>query len=130
MIVSPGEAHESQFLVDVLESVDLPDDAQGQPTKLAAKLAGDKAYRAEWIDDYLLQLAVQPIIPSKENEDRLARQVSFDKEGYRQRNIVERLIGWLKECRRILSRFEKTAINFVGMFRMAFIQRYLRTLRI
>ena len=26
------------------------------------------------------------------------------------RNIVERLIGWLKECRRLFSRFEKTAV--------------------
>jgi len=31
--------------------------------------------------------------------------------------------GWLKECRRIFSRFEKAAKNFDGMIRMAFIQR-------
>jgi len=35
------------------------------------------------------------------------------------RNIVERLIGWLKESRRIFSRFEKTAKNFGGMIKMA-----------
>ena len=52
--------------------------------------------------------------------------MEFDKEVYRRRNIVERLIGWLKECRRIFSRFEKTAKNFGGMIKMAFIQRYLR----
>jgi len=40
-------------------------------------------------------------------------------------NIVERLIGWLKESRRIFSRFEKTAKNFAGMIKMAFIHRYL-----
>jgi len=39
---------------------------------------------------------------------------------------VERLIGWLKESRRISSRFEKTAKNYAGMFKMAFIRRYLR----
>lgn len=89
-------------------------------------VAGDKGYRADWIDEYLLERGIRPVIPSKSNEDRKARPVEFDREQYRQRNIVERLIGWLKECRRILTRFEKRAANFLGMLKMAFIQRYLK----
>jgi transposase len=89
-------------------------------------LAGDKGYRADWIDDLLLELDILPVIPSKETDDRDKRGVMFDRQAYLQRNIVERLIGWLKESRRILSRFEKTAINFGGMIKLAFIQRYLR----
>jgi transposase len=54
------------------------------------------------------------------------RLVAFDKRLYRQRSIVECLIGWLKESRRIVTRFEKTAINFGGMVTLAFIHRYLR----
>ena len=68
---------------------------------------------------------INPVIPSKENEDRETRAVEFDRDAYRDRNIVERLIGWLKECRRIASRFEKTAKNFGGFLKMAFIKRYL-----
>ncbi len=75
---------------------------------------------------YLLDLGITPMIPSKTNEDRHKRPVEFDKQGYRDRNIVARLIGWLKECRRVFSRFEKTAKNFAGMMRLAFIPRYLR----
>ena len=45
---------------------------------------------------------------------------------YKRRSIVECLIGWLKESRRIGTRFEKTAINFGGMVKLAFIHRYLR----
>jgi len=60
------------------------------------------------------------------NEDRDNRLVKFDREAYRRRNIVERLIGWLKECRRVFSRFEKTAKNFGGIIKIAFIERYLR----
>ena len=101
-------------------------DELGEPIAWPVALAGDKGYRADWIDDYLLSLDIKPVIPSKCNEDREARPVAFDKQAYRDRNIVERLIGWLKECRRIFSRFEKTAKNFAGMIRMAFIQRYLR----
>jgi transposase len=50
----------------------------------------------------------------------------FDKQAYRRRNVVERLIGWLKESRRIFSRYEKTAKNFGGMLTLAFIRQYLR----
>lgn len=101
-------------------------DGAGEPIAWPVALAGDKGYRADWIDAYLIDLGIHPVIPSKENEDRDARGIEFDREAYRNRNIVERLIGWLKESRRIFSRFEKTAKNFAGMIRMAFIHRYLR----
>ena len=101
-------------------------DDKGDPIAWPFSLAGDKGYRADWIDEYLMELDISPVIPSKSNEDRDNRNVAFDAQAYRNRNIVERLIGWLKECRRIFARFEKTAINFGGMIKMAFIQRYLK----
>ena len=125
--VTAGQIHESTALDTLLAQTDQDVlDAQGNPIPWPAALAGDKGYRADWIDEYLLDLEIRPVIPSKANEDRDARPVAFDKNAYRNRNIVERLIGWLKECRRVLTRFEKTAVNFVGMIRMAFIHRYLR----
>ena len=57
---------------------------------------------------------------------RNARPVAFDREVYRGRNSIERLIGRLKECRRIFSRFEETAKNFGGMIKTAYIQRHLK----
>ncbi len=101
-------------------------DGDDEPVAWPVALAGDKGYRANWIDACLLEMEIAPVIPSKENEDRDARPVAFDREAYRRRNIIERLIGWLKESRRILTRFEKTAKNFGGMLKMAFIHRYLR----
>ncbi len=101
-------------------------DGQGEPIAWPVALVGDKGYRADWIDDYLLALGIAPVIPSKANERRDTRVVAFDREVYRDRNIVERLIGWLKENRRIFSRFEKTAKNYAGMIKMAFIHRCLR----
>jgi len=126
-VVTAGQVHESMALDDLLIGAnENMFDAQGDPIPWPVALAGDKGYRADWIDAYLLDLEIRPVIPSKTNEDRNTRPVDFDRDAYRNRNIVERLIGWLKECRRVLTRFEKTAVNFVGMIRMAFIQRYLR----
>lgn len=123
--LSEGQRHDSQCLEELLEGCDVCGDGQDDPI-WPIFLAGDKGYRAEWIDEYLIEEGILPVIPSKEGEDRSARLVEFDKKKYRQRNIVERLIGWLKECRRILTRFEKRAANFLGMVKMAFIQRYLK----
>lgn len=127
--VSAGQAHENTSLVDLLNGVD--DELTTGDSETVAwpvAIAGDKGYRADWIDEMLQNMDILPVIPSKTNEDREARGVDFDKERYRQRNIVERLIGWLKECRCVFSRFEKTAINFCGMIKMACIERYLRIL--
>jgi hypothetical protein len=87
-----------------------------EPVAWPIALAGDKGYRADWIDEYLLERGIEPVIPSKENEDRAARAVEFDKQAYRRRSIIEQLIGWLKESRRILSRFESfpTEPNLAG----------------
>ena len=125
--LTAGQAHESTALAPLLEGADEQVvDGENQPVAWPVALAGDKGYRANWIDEFLLGLGITPVIPSKENEDREARPVEFDRQAYRRRSIVECLIGWLKECRRVFSRFEKTAQNFGGMIKMAFIQRYLR----
>jgi len=88
------------------------------------KVAGDKAYSSKAIRDWCRQHGIEPVIPTKSNEKK---QEDFDKETYRNRNIVERTIGWLKECRRVLSRFEKYAIHYAGMITLAVIQRLLTT---
>ena len=125
--LTAGQAHESTALEPLLEGADEAlVDQHGKPVAWPLWMAGDKAYRAEWIDEYLTSLGICPAIPSKSNEDPSKRSVEFDREIYRQRNIIERLVGWLKESRRIFSRFEKTATNFGGMIKLAFIRRYLR----
>jgi len=125
--ITAGQVHENNSLVDLLNGTDTElTDSNGKKIAWPIAIAGDKGYRANWIDQMLADMEIKPVIPSKENEDRDARLIEFDKEKYRQRNIVERLIGWLKECRRVFSRYEKTAINYRGIIKMAIVQRYLR----
>jgi hypothetical protein len=42
------------------------------------------------------------------------RYDEFDRDVYQGRNLLERLVGWLKESRCVFARFEKTAKNFGG----------------
>jgi len=59
---------------------------------------------------------------------RKGRPPFFDEALYKRRNVVERLVGWLKEHRRIATRFEKNAEYFLAMVKLAFLRRYLRVL--
>jgi transposase len=125
--LTPGQAHDGPVLEPLLIGADQTlEDEDGMRMAWPLALAGDKGYRADWIDRYLLDLGLTPVIPSKENEDRRLRPVRFDKVAYRRRCIIECLIGWLKESRRIVTRFEKTATNFGAMVKFAFIHPYLR----
>jgi transposase len=125
--LTPGQDHESTALQPLLEGADrVITDGEGEPVAWPVALAGDKAYRADWIDEYLQHLGIKPVIPTQKNQSRESRSVRFDRRTYRRRSIIEQLIGWLKESRRIFSRFEKTAKNFGGMLKMAFVHRYLR----
>lgn len=91
-------------------------------------LAGDKAYYSFKIIDQLRLEKVQPVIPQLGKKISEQTQPGFDREIYRRRNVVERLIGWLKESRRVFSRYEKTAVNYLGMIRVACIRYYLAQL--
>jgi transposase len=125
--LTPGQAHETTGPDPRLEGAEeRVVEGDGEPIAWPVAMAGAKGFRADWIDEYLLAQGIKPVIPSQENEDRAARAVEFDRDLDRRRSIVECLIGWLKESRRVFSRFEKTAKNFGGMIKMASIQRDLR----
>lgn len=50
----------------------------------------------------------------------------FDKPSYRGRNVIERGFGWLKELRRIATRYDKLARSFRAMVWLARIDRCQR----
>jgi transposase len=123
--LTAGQAHEVTAFTKTLNHADIRD-LDNNTRVWPARLAGDKAYRAQWIIDWLEKHGIAAVIPAKGTRGNDHDNPGFDREAYRQRNIVERLVGWLKECRRVFSRYEKTAINFAGMITIALIQRYLR----
>ena len=101
----------------------------GRPRTRPKKLAADKGYSVQRIRDWLRARGIKPVIPHKSNEAAYYDgRVIFDHATYRQRSVVEQCVGWMKESRRIGTRFEKLAVNFHGMLQLAMIRRYLRIL--
>ena len=119
--LSGGQEHESKFFEELIGEISIAGNP-GRPRSKPDNIAGDKAYSCSRIRDWLARRGIGDVIPTKENE---MRRKDFDKDAYRNRNIVERCIGWLKECRRIATRFEKLAIHYMGMLKFAMILRYM-----
>jgi transposase len=131
--VTAGQVHESTVaeavIGEALASRIGRRRKQRQRRHQPKKLAGDKGYSVPRIRDWLKSRLIEPVIPHKDNEKaRHDPAVKFDREAYKGRCVAEQCVGWLKEFRRIGTRFEKLAINFHGMLQLAMIRRYLRLL--
>ena len=62
------------------------------------------------------------MIPTRSNQPHDER---FDRATYRQRNIIERVIGWYKENRSLGTRHEKLAVNYVALWLVAIMDKAL-----
>jgi putative transposase len=58
------------------------------------------------------------VIPPK--KDRIFKR-EYDKDLYKERNLAERFINRIKQYRRVATRYEKTARNFMGFIHVAAI---------
>lgn len=121
--LTAGQQHESTQFETVLDGIGIPQPI-GRPRKRPKRLAGDKAYSVRRIRDWLHAHGIRQVIPRQSNEKYQNR--NFDKQSYRRRSVIEQCVGWLKECRRIATRFEKLSLSFLAMFKLAMIQRYLK----
>jgi transposase len=121
LYATAGQRHESKLLPTTLARVALPRRLGSK--HWPAKLAGDKGYSYPWLRRWLKRHHIEDVIPTRKDQPR---QEDFDKETYRQRNIVERAIGWLKECRRLGTRYEKLAVNFLAFWIVGLIGKILR----
>lgn len=121
--MTPGQAHESKSLEPVLEAVRLKRPGRGRPRRRPRRLAGDKGYSYRRIRRYLRRRGIKAVIPTRKDQRRNPR---FDKEAYRRRNVVERCVSWLKESRRLATRHETLAVNFLAMVKLAMIRRCFR----
>jgi len=84
----------------------------------AKKVIADKGYDSDAFIDAIESSNAEAVIPPRSN--RTADR-PYDKDAYKQRNVVERFINVIKQCRRVATRYEKTARNFLGVVSLASI---------
>jgi transposase len=119
--LTAGQRHESVAFEAVMDTVRVSQ--RGRPPKRRPKrVAGDKAFSNNRLRGWLRRHQISAVMGTPDNQ----RRRRFDKEAYRGRNVVERLINWLKERRRLATRFEKLAVNFLAMLKLAMILWFIK----
>lgn len=104
IILTPGQDH------DVTQGPALIADSD------AKKVIADKGYDSAVFIAEIEARDAEAVIPPRSN--RLEHR-DYDKEEYKKRNIVERFVNVIKQCRRVATRYEKTARNFLGVVAFA-----------
>jgi len=80
------------------------------------RLLADKAYDTNKLRRLLAEHGVEAVIPSIARRKPL---IPYDPVLYRQRNLIERMFGRLKDFRRIATRYDKLARNFLAGIALA-----------
>ena len=83
-----------------------------------AAAIGDKGYDSKKLVGYIEARGAEAVIPPRSN---LKEQRAYDEGLYKERNLVERFINRIKQNRRVATRYEKTARNFLAFVQVAAI---------
>jgi len=121
-VLTPGQDHEAPVFERVMEGGAVRRVGPGRPKQKPQRVAGDKGYDSSAIRSYLRRRGIRVTIPQKSNEPRRG---SFDRQLYKERNRIERMINRLKQNRRLATRYEKRAENYRAMWVLGAILLWL-----
>ena len=112
LLLSPGQASDKAYVAALLEGLEPADNT-----------VADRGYDARAVLDLILSHGSKPHIPTQ--RDRKVQR-SVDAQLYRQRNLVERFFNKLKHFRRIATRFDKLARNYLAAVTIAAARLWTR----
>jgi transposase len=104
LCLGPGEEHDVTRADELL--------AEHEPKAVIA----DKGYDADELVETILERGAQAVIPPRSNRKSPRK---FSQRLYKDRNLVERFVNRIKHYRRIATRFEKTARNYLAFVHLA-----------
>ncbi len=120
MGIASGERHEAKLVHETLKARFV--------RELPQRLIGDKAYDSDPLDAELAKQGVEMIAPNLST--RAAQSQDRRKlPRYRRRWLVERLFAWLMRSRRLTTRWDCKAENFLGFVKLACVVILSRRLR-
>lgn len=100
ILLTGGEAHDCPVAEGLIRR-----------SKAAEELLGDKAYDSAELRESLEERGTKPVIPNKSNRKQ---PFSFNKKSYKKRHRIENAFCRLKDFRRIATRYDKLARNFLA----------------
>ena len=119
--VASASPHETQLVEATLQQRFLPE--------VPVKLIGDRAYDSERLDQQLRdRYGIELIAPHNVGRVNPPTQDGRPLRRYRRRWKIERFFAWLHNSRRLVTRWEYHAENFLTMLHLACILIFLRHL--
>jgi transposase len=112
IVLTAGQASDKEAAVPLISSLVRTSD-----------LVADRGYDAQALIDLARSRGACAHIPTQ--RDRKVQR-SVDRDVYRRRNLVERFFNKLKHFRRIATRFDKLARNFLAAVHLASIRLWTR----
>jgi transposase len=88
-----------------------------------ADVIADKGYDADWIRDLIEDQDCKPHIPPRSNR---YDGITYSKTKYKKRNLIERCFNKLKQFRHIATRYDRSALNYLAMAKIACLRLWLR----
>ena len=110
--VTAGEAHDNRLADKLLSRL-----------KSGSMLLADRGYDADWIRALAARKGALANIPPRCNR---SEPICFSPYLYRARNLVERFFNKIKHCRRVATRYDKLAANYLAFVQLASIRLWLR----
>ena len=120
--VEGANVHDQKLLESTLDGIPIP---RPEPTpRKRQRLCLDKGYAGEPVDLAVRQRGYIPHVPEKVKQ---AAAGPKRRGGEARRWKVERTHSWINRARRLLIRWEKKAVNYVGFLHLQFAMVALRT---
>ena len=121
-VLTPGERNERAALPELMARGAVRRNGRGRPRLRSRTVVGDRGYTGGPTRGFLRRRGVAAVIPQLRTEKRPRL---MDPDLYRERNVVERLVGRLKEYRRIATRYDKLAASYLAFAQLAAIRMWL-----
>jgi transposase len=112
LALTAGEADDNRLAAKLLSRL-----------KSGAMLLADRGYDADWIRALVSDHGVWANIPPRGNRNDA---LCFSPSLYRACNLVERSFNKIKQCRRVATRYDKLAANYLAFIQPASIRLWLR----
>jgi transposase len=113
LALSAGETHDNRLADKLLSRL-----------KSGSMLLADRGYDADWITTLATSKGALANIPPRRNNRN--EPICFSPYLYRARNLVERFFNKIEHCRRITTRYDELAANYLAFVQLASIRLWLR----
>jgi transposase len=134
ILLTPGQAGDNPQLLPLLDGIAVARIGPGRPRCRPQAVLADKAYSHPSTRRALRTRRVTFVSPERDDQiaqraakgSRGGRPPAFDRQLYRQRNVVERCFNRLKQFRGLATRYAKRAAYYQAELTIAAIILWLR----